>query len=54
VTLSAFAAERRAAAPLLRGAHSSVQQSIDNSCPWGAQQQTRRTSLLLSIGGTDG
>jgi len=25
---------------------------IDISCPWGAQQQTRRTPLLLLIGGT--
>ena len=27
--------------------------SIDISCPQGAQQKTRRTSLLLSIEGTD-
>jgi len=40
MTLPAFAAERRR---LL---------SIDISCPQGAQQQTRRTPLLLSIGGT--
>jgi len=41
VTLLAFAAERRR---LL---------SIDMSYPQGAQQQTRRTPLLLSIDGTD-
>jgi len=50
VTLPAFAAERRAAAPLL---------SIDISRPHGAQQQTRRTPPLRSndrtyIGRTDG
>jgi len=27
--------------------------SIDISCPHGAQQQTRRTPLLLSIDGAD-
>jgi len=48
--LSAFAAERRAAAPLLLSAG---QQSIDISCPPGAQQQTRRTPLLWSNDGTD-
>jgi len=42
VTLLAFAAERRR---LL---------SIDMSYPQGAQQQTRRTPLLLSIDRTDG
>jgi len=41
MTLSVSAAERR---HLL---------SIDISCPPGAQQQTRRTPLLLSIDGTD-
>jgi len=41
MTLPAFAAERRR---LL---------SIDISCPRGAQQQTRRTPLLLSNDGTD-
>jgi len=41
MTLRAFAAERR---------HPS---SINISCPRGAQQQTRRRPLLLSIGGTD-
>jgi len=43
-----FAAERRAAAPLLL--------SIDISCLfslYGAQQQTRRTPLLRSNDGTD-
>jgi len=30
-----------------------VQQSIDISCPPGAQQQTRRTLLQRSIAGTD-
>jgi len=41
VTLPAFADGRRR---LL---------SIDISCPYGAQQQTRRTLLLLLIDGTD-
>jgi len=27
--------------------------SIDISCPWGTQQQTRRTLLQRSIDGTD-
>jgi len=53
VTLPAFAAERRAAAPLLPSARRPPL-SIDISCPRGAQQQTRRTPLLLSIDGTDG
>jgi len=57
ITLPAFAAERRAAAPLLLSAgvccRSVVQQSIDISCPRGAQQQTRHTPLLLLISGTD-
>jgi len=53
VTLPAFAAERRAAAPLLPRARRPPL-SIDISCPRGAQQQTRRTPLLLSIDGTDG
>jgi len=43
MTLPAFAAERRRRQP-----------SIDISCPQGAQQQTRRTPLLLSIDGTAG
>jgi len=51
VTLPAFAAERRAAAPLLLGAR---QQSVDISCPPGAQRQTGcRTLLQRSIDGTD-
>ena len=41
MTLPAFAAERRAAAPLLLGARRTL--SIDISCPRGTQQQTRRT-----------
>jgi len=45
VTLPAFvAAERRAATPLLFGADRPPLLSIDNSCPHGVQQQTRRTS----------
>jgi len=43
MTLPAFAA----AAP-------AEQQSISIFCPHGARQQTGRTSLLLSIDGTDG
>jgi len=42
VNKTLFAAERRR---LL---------SIDISCPWGTQQQTRRMPLLLSINATDG
>jgi len=42
VTLPAFAAERRRLLP------------IHISYPHGAQQQTRRTPLLLSIDGKDG
>jgi len=41
VTLPAFAAKRRVAAPLLL---STGQQSIDISCPPGAQQQTRNSA----------
>jgi len=41
MTLPAFAAERRAAAPLLLGARRTL--SIDISYPRGTQQQTRRT-----------
>jgi len=48
MTLPAFAA----AAPCCRAP--AEQQSISIFCPHGAQQQTRRTSLLLSIDGTDG
>jgi len=42
MTLPAFAVERRRLP------------SVDISCPRGAQQQTCRTPLLLSIDGTDG
>jgi len=45
VTLPAFAAERRAAAPLLIGARRPPL-SIAIFCVYGAQQQTRRTPLL--------
>jgi len=55
MTLPAFAAKRRAAAPLLLGARRPPL-SIDISCPHGAQQQTRRTPRLMSSDGrrTDG
>ena len=59
VTLPAFAAERRAGAPLLLNAHAASARSqrpplsIDISCPRGAQQQTHRPPLLHSIDGTD-
>jgi len=60
VTLPAFAAERRAAAPLLLSAGACCtapaarpQLSIDIFCPQCVQQQTRRTPLLLSVNGTD-
>jgi len=55
MTLPAFAAKRRAAAPLLLGARRPPL-SIDISCPHGAQQQTRRTPMLMSSDGrrTDG
>jgi len=46
-TLLVFAAERRAAAPLLLGARRPP------SYPHGAQQQTRRTPRLWSNGGCD-
>jgi len=52
VTLLAFAAERRAAAPLLLGARR-LPLSIDVSRPHGVQQQTRCTPRLRSIDGTD-
>jgi len=48
VTLLAFAAERRAAAPLLLLDARRSPLSIDISSPRGAQRQTRR------MGGTDG
>jgi len=50
VTLPAFAAERRAAAPLLLGARRPPL-LIDISCLHGAQQQTRRTPRLWSMNG---
>jgi len=46
VALPAFAAAADRQPPAL-------QQSIDASCPQGAQQQTSRPPLLLSIDGTD-
>jgi len=50
MTLPAFAGKRRAAAPLLLGARRPPL-SIDISCQHGAQQQTRRTPMLMSIDG---
>jgi len=52
VTLLAFAAERRAAAPLLLSAGTpAMQQSIDMSCPsQGAQQQTGSRGVRWSDG----
>jgi len=44
VALPAFADVRRAAAPLLLSAG---QQSIDISCPSGAQQQTRGGGRMM-------
>jgi len=52
VTLLAFAAERRAAAPPLLSTWRPPL-SIDISSPRGAQQQTRRTSRGM-MGQTDG
>jgi len=52
VTLLAFAAERRAATPLLLDAQL-LPLSIDISCPHGAQQQTHHTPRLRSNDGTD-
>jgi len=52
MALPAFAAERRAAAPLLLGARRPPP-LIDISCPYCTQQQTRRTPLLRSIDGTE-
>jgi len=51
VTLPAYAAERGACCMARAARHR--QASIDITCPQGTQQQTRRTSLLLSIDGTD-
>jgi len=51
VALAAFAAGRRAAAPLLLTADPTVvQQSIDISCPPGPRQQTR----IIACGGRMG
>jgi len=52
VALVAFAAERRAAAPLLLSA-GAVQKSIDISCPPGTQQQTRTNGVRRANDGTD-
>jgi len=61
VTLPAFAAESRAAAPLLLSAgacYAALAELrplllMDISCPQGAQYQTHWPLLLLSIDGTD-
>jgi len=54
MTLSSFAAERRAAALCCSSvAARRPPLSIDISCPLGAQQQTRRTLLLPLNDGTD-
>ena len=56
ITLPGFAAERRAAAPLLLSAPAAGTQrqlSVDISCPQGAQQQTRRC-CCQTMGQTDG
>jgi len=54
VNIAAFAAERRAAAPGCGAAAARRPAlSIDIFCAYGAQQQTHRTPLLRSIGGTD-
>jgi len=52
VALTAFAAERRAAAWLMLTPD--VQQSIDICWPVGPQQQTRSNSVLQQMGQTDG
>ena len=51
MTLTVFAAERRAAAPLLLSAGSMLHGAPPRA---GDQQQTRRTPLLLSIDWKDG
>jgi len=51
MTLPAFAAERRAAATTVAAGRPAL--SIDIFCAYGAQQQTRRTTLLRSTDGTD-
>jgi len=54
MTLPAFAAERRAAAPGCGAAAAGrLALLIDIFCAYGAQQQTRRTPLLRSTDGTD-
>jgi len=53
MTLPAFAAERRAAAPGCGAAAGRPALSIDIFCAYGAQQQTRRTPLLRLTDGTD-
>jgi len=55
MTLPAFAAERRAAAPGCGAVAAAGRPapSIDIFCAYGAQQQTRRTPLLRSTVGTD-
>jgi len=53
MTLPAFAAERRAAAPGCGAAAAGrLALSIDIFCAYGAQQQTRRTPLLRLTDGT--
>jgi len=55
MTLPAFAAERRAAAPGCGAAAAGRPAlSIDIFCPYSAQQQTRHTPLSRSTDGTDG
>jgi len=54
MTLPAFGAERRAAAPGCGAAAvGRPALSIYIFCAYGAQQQTRRTPLLHSTDGTD-
>ena len=54
MTLPAFAAERRAAAPGCGAAAAGRPAlSIDIFCAYGAQQQTRRTPLLRLSDWTD-
>jgi len=54
MTLPAFAAEHRAAAPGCGVASAGAPAlSIDIFCAYGAQQQTRHTPLLRSTDGTD-
>jgi len=52
--LPAFAAERRRRTRRSTALTTRLQLLIDISCPQGAQQQTHRPPLLLSIDGTDG